>query len=410
MKVLISAYSCAPGSGSEQAVGWEWSAALASAGIDVTVLTTPGGREEIAEERRRLGLDRLEVVHVPVPARLDRVRGQIGVYRRYLGWQSAAYRRARAIVARGDIDLAHHLTWASLHLGSHLWRLPVPFIFGPIGGGQVAPASLRSFHGQWRTEAIRTAVTRWLLPVDPYARWAVSQARLVFVENAETEQQVHRLGATAVQYLSAVGLRQEDLADAPPEHADGPLRLLWIARLRPAKAVQLALHAMAAVPPDIDAELTILGYGPQAAAVPGWIRELGLERRVRFVGRVPYEEVDGWYRQSHAMLFTSLRESFGIQVLEAMARGVPAIALDHQGVGSVVPDGAAVKVPVGAAEATVAGFADGITGLARDRARLGAIQAAALAYAREQTWDRKAKRLIPVYDAIREATPDATAG
>lgn len=50
-------------------------------------------------------------------------------------------------------DIVHHVSWGSLQLGTWMGFLPVPLVFGPVGGGQTAPASLREFHaGDWRTE------------------------------------------------------------------------------------------------------------------------------------------------------------------------------------------------------------------------------------------------------------------
>jgi glycosyltransferase involved in cell wall biosynthesis len=66
------------------------------------------------------------------------------------------------------------------------------------------------------------------------------------------------------------------------------------------------------------------------------------------------------YRSADVFIFTSLRDSFGAQVLEAMGAGLPVVTLDHQGVGTFVPEKAAFKVPVKNPEETVAGLVEAI--------------------------------------------------
>ena len=45
MRVLLSAFQCSPGRGSEPGNGWHWATSLAEYGHDVTVLTTPFDRD-----------------------------------------------------------------------------------------------------------------------------------------------------------------------------------------------------------------------------------------------------------------------------------------------------------------------------------------------------------------------------
>jgi hypothetical protein len=116
------------------------------------------------------------------------------------------------------------------------------------------------------------------------------------------------------------------------------------------------------------------------------------------------------YQQADAFFFTSLQESFGVQVLEAMGHGLPVLTLDHQGVGTFIPSEAGIKVPVTSPQRTVAELAEGIRRLAlfpEERWKMGE---AALAYAKTQTWERRAERMSEMYEEVlqrpivREAT------
>jgi glycosyltransferase involved in cell wall biosynthesis len=244
MRVLVSAYSCAPGYGSEVGNGWNWSTPLVDAGHEVTVLTLPDLREEIDAAVARRSDRRLRIAYVTTPRTSQLVRGQLGVYLRYLAWQLAALRVARQLVRAQDFDLVHHLTWGSLHLGTWLGRLPIPLVFGPVGGGQVAPASLREFYvGSWRMETIRTLVTQKLTL--PFAREAIRRSAVVLVNNPETGTLVRRLGGDPPRYFSELGLFPDEVAEGSAAGPDGPFQLLWVGRLMPWKGLPLALRAVA---------------------------------------------------------------------------------------------------------------------------------------------------------------------
>lgn len=130
MKILLSAYHCRPDRDSEPGVGWYWATTLAAYGHQVIVLTASKFREPI-------------LAACPQGVEFRFIDGPVSPLRRfsqraeafdYLPWQDAALTHVQARPLRYDV--VHHVTWAGLHLGSQLWRLPLPFVYGPIGGAR----------------------------------------------------------------------------------------------------------------------------------------------------------------------------------------------------------------------------------------------------------------------------------
>jgi len=147
-------------------------------------------------------------------------------------------------------------------------------------------------------------------------------------------------------------------------------------------------------------KLLIAGDGEMRKSWEQCAESLGLGSRVEFLGRIPWEEMPRLYQRADAFLFTSLQDSFGTQVLEAMGNCLPILTLDHQGVGTFVPPEAGIKIPVTSLEQTQEGLAEGIRRLAlfpEERRKMGE---AAHSYARTQTWERRAECMSNLYEEV----------
>jgi len=169
--------------------------------------------------------------------------------------------------------------------------------------------------------------------------------------------------------------------------------------MQPRKALPLALDGLAAAG-DMNVRLWIAGDGEMRGAWEEYAKALHLEDRVEFLGRVPWDAMSSLYQNADAFLFTSLRDSFGTQVLEAMGHGLPVLTLDHQGVGTFIPANAAIKIPVTTPRETAKEIAEGIRWLARNpdaRERLGEV---GRAYAETQTWEKRAEWMSQLYDEV----------
>ena len=403
MKILLSAYACDPSKGAESQNGWNWAVELARAGHEVTCLTTDWGKAAIESQLARVPVPGLEMVFVAVPSWVARSYvNQVGVLLHYLYWQKEALAAAQRPERNfNSFDLVHHVTYASLQMGTSLWKLGKPLVFGPVGGGQQAPAGFgRFFGGEWHREVLRRWLGALLVHANPNTRHTISRAALVLASNQDTHRLARRLGASRVLTMLDSSVPDEFYPPAAPVRPPGPvLRLLWVGRLIGRKALPLALEALAQAT-DVPFTLTILGDGPQRKQLPQWLKHYQLEDRVTWCGQVPWSEVRQAYLTHDAFLFTSLRDSFGTQLLEAMACGLPLVTLDLHGASTLVPDEAGIKVPVTDPATTVRALADAVRLLHQQPKRRLAMGASGYAYARAQTWEHKVAAATAAYQQI----------
>jgi glycosyltransferase involved in cell wall biosynthesis len=343
MNVLLSAYACMPDSGSEPGISWSWATHLADRGLNVTVLTREENRYKIepyciAHPRKNLCFG-----YVTVPFKAFKP----GSGMHYALWQFLAVKVARSLNSHHRFDVVHHVAYSSIHVPTQLWRLGIPTVFGPVGGGQTAPPSMLAYFGSdVQAERRRTLLTKMLRYSPFHKRW-LGKMSAVLAANNDTLELIARMGRPDVRLQADVGVATDYLTMEPKRFRPdaSPLRLIWVGRMLPRKALPLALDALAKV--QHDAVLTIVGSGIEEPILREMIANRGLSDRVQWAGRrLTPEEVRAAYLEQDLFLFTSLRDTNGIQLIEAMALGLPVITLDLHGARDAVPNEAGIKVPV----------------------------------------------------------------
>jgi glycosyltransferase involved in cell wall biosynthesis len=397
-----------PESGSEPGNGWNWAMHLAERGIHVTVLTRGEGRDRIEAYQRDHPTANVTFAYVTVPTKLFRPSSAI----HYVLWQWLAVKVAKNLHRRRHFDVVHHITYNSIHVPTQLWRLGVPTVFGPVGGGQTAPPSLLKYFGSSRrSEERRTLLTK-ALRYSPFHRRWLGKMSIIFASNTDTLALVKAMGRSDVSLWFDVGVPKEYLASGPRTFASeqSPVRLIWVARMLPRKALPLALDALAQV--RCASTLTIIGSGLADGIVRSMIAERGLGGRVHWSGeRLSLTEVQAAYLEHDALLFTSVRDTSGLQLLEAMAAGLPVITLDLHGAGDLVSADAGIKVPVSTPEKVVCGLAAAIDRFASMSAdQKNAMSRASWEFARANTWTCRAASAEILYTKLVGSQSIDTAG
>lgn len=136
-----------------------------------------------------------------------------------------------------------------------------------------------------------------------------------------------KLLETGVRNVSIIpyGVDTQAIAHLPVKPLRPPLRLVTVSRIAPNKRVDHAIRTVDwLLKNGVDCEITVVGTGEVEGAIQGLAADLGLEDKVRFTGSISEEEKDNILRESHWLLHTSMREGWGLNVIEANAMGTPA--------------------------------------------------------------------------------------
>lgn len=351
MKVLLSAFACQPNQGSELEVGWNWAIWLADAGHDVTVLTRPVSQPAIERALAdHPAQARLRFIYFDLPHFMRwHPRGPLHVY--FTIWQWRAARFAKKLHQATPFDVVHHVTYAGVHLPSFMGSLGIPFIFGPVGGGEAAPWSLRfgmSLHGLF-VDMLRD-VGNACVRIDPVLGRIFKQADNVYVTSYETLQLLPESYRHKAQVELAIAVSAAHDDKAPPVAVARPgaaPRVLFAGRFVDYKGMHLGLPAFArmleAYP---DARLTMVGSGPRKSQWQRLAARLGIGDRIVWLPWQPHEQMVRIYRDHDLLLFPCIHESGGFVVLEALAQGLPAVCLKIGGPGTIIDSSCGLAIDV----------------------------------------------------------------
>ena len=172
---------------------------------------------------------------------------------------------------------------------------------------------------------------------------------------------------------------------------EGPLRVLFLARLHPIKRLERLLDALR----DHTATLTIAGAGEPSYVASLRARASLLGERARFVGHVVEGDKAALFASHDLLVLPSHRESYGIVVGEALAHGVPALVVRPTAWEGLAEEGAGLVVGPSELAATLGTL---------DRASLAVLGAQARRYAeRTLSIDRAAERMIGIYEGVRRS-------
>ncbi|MCA1978133.1 MAG: glycosyltransferase [Thiobacillus sp.] len=256
------------------------------------------------------------------------------------------------------------------------------------------------------------------LPFLPKA-WLAAAARMisrkecdgvtaVIAPSSAMKTALEAYGVTSPIHIIPTGIRMADFAncDGPAfraRHGIDPARpvMSYVGRVAFEKNIDFLLAVTETVRRDLPEVLFVIaGEGPARAQLERAVAKRGLADNVRFVGYLERKtELPACYCAADVFVFASKTETQGLVLLEAMALGVPVVALAEMGTKDVLHEGAGCRI----APDDVEGFARTLLPLLQDRAAARALGEAGKPYAAGWSEGRMADAVIGLYRQLGEA-------
>jgi glycosyltransferase involved in cell wall biosynthesis len=171
--------------------------------------------------------------------------------------------------------------------------------------------------------------------------------------------------------------------------------IISVGRLTPEKGWPTLLKGAAIAMQSIPrSRLALVGEGFEKKKLQKLTRELGIAEKVDFLGKVPFDQVANYLKAANLFAFASDTETQGLVTVEAMAAGLPVVAVDAIGTRDVVEDEVDGLLTENNAEAMAAG----LLRMVSSRETLERFRAASLRKAQSMDLMKQARRLVSVYD------------
>lgn len=306
----------------------------------------------------------------------------------------------RSAIARGERwDLIHQVAPLGIRYGTPARHFDIPYVIGPLAGSLSTPGA---FLGDVSSSAWYTR----LRSIDPLRmrfdwtlRGSFSKSSMILGVAPYVSEVIPTELVQSFEVMNETGIVSLPEKQATPGSSAGPIRLLYVGRIVPAKGLRYLLDALPRV--TLPIHLTVIGDGEDRAYCERIVGLRGLSNIVTFLGKIPRDDVNTHYTNSDLFILPSLREPSGNVVLEAMSFGLPLVVANRGGPGFTVKDGFGVRVEPDNPDNYSVSLANAINAIAADKNRLAEMgRSARIAAHKDHLWDAKIARLMSIYDRV----------
>lgn len=409
LRVLVIAAECSPAKSHTAGSAWQIVSRV-SQWHDLWVIAGTYGQHEVEEclARHPELRERLHFSFVPLePIRrgaAPRPVLPVDSVLRMRRWQATAYGVATTLHKDIGFDVVHQLRGDSFREPGFCWKLPVPFVWGPTGGNTGVPWQLMgALDARNRfLHFLRNAITAAQLRFSPRVRRAAARASVLIAQTSRDQQCFSRvLGVRSI-------LAHEQAADpgiGQVRRYDGsrPLRIAWVGRCEPFKALHLVLKALARPGCRDRFELHVVGDGRCRQDWQQMTARLGIADRCTWHGWLAQKELLEVMARCDVLAFSSLLEATSTTVMQALSLGLPVVCMRHCGYGDVVDESCGIRIEIHRPAKVIQGFAKAFEKLVCEPALVEQLSHGALERARVHSWDCLADLIRQAYEEAARA-------
>ncbi len=405
LKVLVSAYACNPFRGSESGVGWGWINAIAKY-HDLWIITGELHRTDIEKEiaKRPDQYKNISFYFIPRTRwlKLERIWPPAYLWS-YRLWQRKTYNLGVKLKEEIDFDLVHQITYVGFRLPGYLWKLDIPFVWGPIGGLENTPWRFLPMLGPKGClyYAFRNVINSiqkrfFVLPKKAFRR---ADDGIISATQGVKREIIRWYGYDS-KVICEIGPPATIVSDYSVREPGELLRLSWSGLHLPGKALPLLLNAVAMLPKTVDWRLDILGEGECTKNWKWLARELKIDSKCTWHGWLPREKAMAIVHASHIFVITSIKDLTSTVTLEALSQGVPVVCPDHCGFSDVITSDCGIKVPIKTQQQLEYDLSQAIKKLFDGENERRRLAGGALRRIKEFSWDKKAVEINAIYQAV----------
>lgn len=369
MKILYDCFSCSPYYGSDEGIGWMWPYMMRRY-HEVWALVRKDRRPDIEKFCNEHGIDDIHFVYCDIPdwmnfyykRKAKNKNGTLDFLAYQFLWQFPAYKKAKKLNKEIHFDIIHHVSTNDFRLIGFMHKLKVPYIIGPIGGAQETPAALTYYvRNHQRSEKLRKYLNKLMICFPGYKK-ALNAASKVYFSNPETMNYLipYIKDKDKCELMTEIGYdcgNENNVLSREVDKTNETI-FMWAGRMEYRKGVELLVDVLKKLPLDKKWQVVLCGDGSDKEHIQQLCNREVFAERVKFMGKLPYAQVQKLYQQATAFVFPSLRETTGTVIIEAMAHGVPVICLKQGGGALIVNENVGFPISVDNMKSCIDMFAE----------------------------------------------------
>lgn len=408
MNILMSSFNCSPYKGSENSLGWNWIYTAAKEGNTISVLTWSINKEDIekywnfcSEEESKIR-ERIKYYYIEPKENKLKISNHINEILVYRSFQKNIYKFAKKLILKEKFDFVHHVTWASCVQLTYLYKLGLPFVLGPVGGGERIPKEIDiSLKNKDKLTELVRVFAQNISKFNYSHRKLYSKSIKIFVTTKETKMIIPKQYWDKVYILQGIGLQRSDIVVQPKKYEKiNCLKVLAVARLIYWKGIDIAIDAVIKAHLNgVNIEFSIVGDGDQMDEL---IKKINNEHKnvIKFIGSIEHYTLNDFYNDSDLLLNCSLHDSGCLVVIEALSQGLPVICIKTGGPAILTDDNCAIRIEPDSYENVVNDISKDLSNLANEPEKLSKMSYWAIRKAQELVYENKYKEFIKELEKV----------
>lgn len=411
-KILLLAYQISPFRGSEYSVAWNYLLEM-SQEHDITVIYGKSGNgigefDSLAEEKIRDILPHVDFLPIKSGrlTKLMNILNRHGLFRSasriaFRIWHYKVYRYALGLIQCKHFDLIHFLGPSGYREVGYLWKLPLPYLHGPVGGlHNASPILIKKLpFGEKMKQTLRSVSNVWLRLFSVRIRKAFRRADVIIAATRENQILLQKYFQLIVEYIPENGIMGKIPQSLPVEKfAFNRINLIWVGTIDARKSLKILLDVLNKVKGTVCFHLDIVGDGPLRQALMAYAKNCKIETDITWHGQCSRTKVFDLFQKSHVHIITSCIEGNPTVIWEAMSFGVPTISLDHSGMHDILCEQCGIRIPVYNYDQIITDLGMTICSLGNHPEKVKKLSEGVLKCAQQYTWDKRRAFFNRQYD------------
>ena len=403
--ILINAYACSPGMGSEPGMAWNWCVNLAKY-CELHIITEGEFREKIEAELPTLPQGKnMHFYYNPVSEDIRRMcwnQGDWRFYYYYRRWQNKTLEVAQNIVRDNHIDIVHQLNMVGFREPGYLWKLDKPLVWGPIAGIGTIPYSFLKKAGLKFSLffVLKNCLTNLQLRYSPRVQAILRKASYVITATPEAGYMINKYHGIQTVQINETGCFSKKENEISSIKSNDKFEVIWVGRFIYTKQLNLALETISQLKDIKDLRFHIVGQAfkrEETEKYHQYAKKLGIQDICIWHGLIPNYQVHELMKRCHLFFFTSIFEATSTVILEALTNHLPIVCFDCCGFGPLIDEQIGLKIKLINPKQSVTEFAKAIEFLYHHKELLKEMSSNCTKRQEELSWDNKIKQMIELY-------------